>query len=340
MISKYLEKLINKEDLSMEESYNISSSIMKGELSEAQIASLLSLLRMKGETADEISGFAKAMLENANIIEINDKNSIDTCGTGGDGKNTFNVSTLTALIVASSGVTVSKHGNRSVSSNSGSADILEKLGVKIDLNPDEVKKCINSVGIGFMFAPKFHPSMRFVAKVRRELGIRTIFNVLGPLTNPARASVQLLGVYDKSIMKKMARVLVNLGAKRAMVICGQDGFDEITLTGKTDVIEVENGNLKTYTIDPIDFGFEYCKLEDIQSSGIDENERIIHSILNGEKGHKRNMALINSGTCLYLAGKVKSIDEGIELAKKLIDSKETQKKLDDFVSFTNGDING
>lgn len=334
MLNHYIKKLIEGYDLTIEEATDAMNTIMSGEATEAQIGSYLTALRMKGETIDEITGCAKGMREKCARL-ISDENLMDIVGTGGDGTNTFNVSTISAFIVAAAGVKVAKHGNRSVSSKCGAADVLEALGVKLDLSKEDNEKVLEETGMCFLFAPAYHSAMKYVAKPRRELGIRTIFNILGPLANPAYANMQVTGVYSEDLVEPMAQVLSNLGIKRAMVVHGIDGVDEVSICGPTKVCEVrESGELRSYYIDPESLGLSLAKPEDIKGGNAIENRDILLSILKGEKGAKRNMVLMNSAIALYLARDNTSLKECIHIAEDKIDSGEALKKMETFVKAT------
>lgn len=335
MLRKAISKLIEGKNLSEAEIVEALSCIMEGKATQAQIGSFITALRIKGETTEEITGCAKVMREKAERISPNVEYYIDTCGTGGDGTNTFNISTAVAFVAAAGGVAVAKHGNRSVSSRSGSADVLEVLGANIDLNPMQVKECIEQVGIGFMFAPAFHKSMKYAAGPRKELGIRTVFNILGPLTNPANAKGQLLGVFSEKLTEPVANVLLNLGIERAMVIHGRDGMDEITTTTSTKVSEVRNNEVVNYELNPEKYGFKLASKEDLTGKDAEENAKIILGIFNGEKGPKRDIVVLNSAAALYVGKVASCIEEGIEIAQEIIDSKKALKKLNEFVDMTN-----
>ena len=287
MLKEAIAKLIEGKNLNEDEAISSLDCIMSGKATDAQIGSFITALRIKGETIEEVTGCAKVMREKAYKINPKIDYYIDTCGTGGDGSNTFNISTATAFVAAAGGVPVAKHGNRSVSSKSGSADVLESLGINIDVPPETAKECIEKVGIGFMFAPHFHKSMKYAAGPRKELGVRTIFNILGPLTNPANAKGQVLGVFDEKLTEPVANVLLNLGVEKAMVIHGLDGMDEITTTTRTKVSEVRDGSIINYYIDPEEYGFSLAKKEELLGGEAKENADIICSIFNGEKGKKR-----------------------------------------------------
>ncbi len=307
---------------------------MQGEATSAQIASYLTALRIKGESIDEITASALVMREKAAKLQHN-LDVVEIVGTGGDEAYTFNISTVSAFLLAAAGVPVAKHGNRSVSSKCGAADLLEALGTKLDLTPEENAKVLQDTGMCFMFAPVYHASMKNAAPIRKEIGIRTIFNILGPLANPAGAAIQLLGVYDRSLILPMAQVLANLGVKRGMVVCGEDGLDEITLTGKTEVCEIKDGKLTSYQIDPKDYGLSYCRSEELVGGDAKENAAIARSLLKGEKGPKREIVCLNTAACLYLADKAANIEEGITLAKSLLDSGKAYEKMEAFVRATN-----
>ncbi|MEO0293272.1 MAG: anthranilate phosphoribosyltransferase [candidate division WOR-3 bacterium] len=327
-IKDAIKKVVEEENLTQEEAYKVALSIMNGETTDAQIASLITGMRMKGETVDEITGFVRAMREKVTKINVPIECLIDTCGTGGDGVGTFNISTISAFVAAGANCKVAKHGNRSVSSRCGSADLLKELGINIENPPEKVEKCIQEAGFGFLFAPLLHPAMKYAIGPRREMGIRTIFNILGPLTNPAGAKRQLLGVYSKELTSTIANVLLNLGSIHCMVVHGEDGLDEITTTGKTFVSELKMGEIIEYTITPEDFGIKRANLEELKGGTPEENAKITVSILKGEKGPKRDVTLLNAGAAIYIAGKANSLEEGIEKAKESIDSGEALRKLD------------
>lgn len=333
MLKEAIEKIIMRENLTELEAKSAMDSIMKGESSSALIGGYLIGLRMKGETIDEITGSAKSMIGNAVRLKLDSPYVIDTCGTGGDGGRTFNISTAVAIITSSAGVKIAKHGNRAVSSKSGSADVLSELGVKIDLEPDITKKFIDDVGFGFLYAPKYHSAMKNVAPIRRELGLRTVFNILGPLTNPASVKGQVLGVYDKKLTHVLAEVLLKLGCERALVVYGNDGLDEITTTTTTTVSEVKNGTVIDYTIDPHDYGINLSKDTDINGGDSKENAKIILDILEGQKGPKRDIVVLNSAAALYVGKAVDNIKEGVMLAEHLIDSGAALGKLNEILSY-------
>lgn len=331
-----ISNIVSRKDLSQTEISSVMEIIMEGEATPAQIGALLTGLRMKGETVDEIAGAAKVMREKAVRIHVNlshEEPLVDTCGTGGDGAHTFNVSTTAAFVVAGAGVKVAKHGNRSVSSRSGSADVLEALGVKLALSPEDVARAVEIIGIGFMFAPALHPAMKYAIGPRREIGIRTIFNVLGPLTNPAWANVQLLGVYDPLLTKLLAEVLGRLGSKRAWVVHGEGGLDELSLLGKSYVAQWDKNEVTEFVIRPEDAGLKPCKVEDLMGGDAGKNARILKDIISGEKGPKRDMVILNAGAAIYLAGRAKSLKEGVILAAESIDSMEAMKRLEALKAF-------
>ncbi len=327
-IKEAIRKAIEKEDINQENAYEVALSIMSGEATDAQIGSLITALRMKGETVDEITGFVKAMRDKVTRIKAPEEYLIDTCGTGGDNAGTFNISTISALVAAGAGCTVAKHGNRSVSSQCGSADLLIELGVKIENTPEKIEKCIEEAGVGFLFAPLLHPAMKYAIGPRREMAVRTIFNILGPLTNPASAKRQLLGIYAKELTTPIANVLANLDSIHCMIVHGEDGLDEITTTGKTYVSELKDGKVTEYTISPEDFGMVKRPPEDLKGGTPGTNAKIALNLLEGGTGGKREVTILNSGAAIYVAGKAESLADGIEKAKESIDSGEALKKLE------------
>ena len=335
MIKEALTKVVKGEDLTVEESVAVMEEIMTGGASPAQIGAFITALRMKGETAEEITGAARVMREKATKIDAGEGTVIDTCGTGGDETGTFNISTATAFVVAGCGQKVAKHGNRSVSSKCGSADVLGALGVNVEAEVSRVEECLKEVGIGFLFAPMLHGAMKYAAPVRREIGIRSIFNVLGPLTNPAGATCQLLGVYDPILTDLLARVLLNLGTSHAFVVRGEDGLDEITLTGETKVTELKDGAIKSYHLKPEDYGFKRCKPEDLRGGGPEENAKIIMKILEGEKGPKRDVVLLNAAPALVMGTKARDLADAVAIARGAVDSGEALKKLESLIEITN-----
>jgi len=329
-----IEKLKNKENLGREEIEKVMHAIMSGGLSEKQIEEFLLALRAKGATVDEITGAAKIMRAFVIGIKTKHKKILDTCGTGGDKKNTFNISTLVAIVVAGAGVAVAKHGNRSVSSKCGSADILEGLGVNLNLEQQQLSACLDEVGIAFLFAQNLHPAMKNVAAIRKKLGVETIFNILGPLTNPAQTTHQMMGVYSRELVEPMAQVLKNLGLKRAIVVHGSDGLDEITTTAKTFISEYNGKEIISYDISPDELWLSPAKIRNLEGGDIRMNTLIFKDILNGNTGPKRDIVVLNAAYALYVAEHVKSISQGLDVAKETIDSGKALKKLDELVSFT------
>jgi anthranilate phosphoribosyltransferase len=334
MIKEAIHMLVNSINLSEKETAECMREIMEGNATDAQIGAFLSALRMKGETVEEITGAARIMREKAATIQAPD-GVLDTCGTGGDMSHTFNISTTVAFVVAGTGLPVAKHGNRSVSSRSGSADVLEALGVKIDLPPARVERCLFETGFGFLFAPLFHPAMKYAIGPRREMGIRTIFNILGPLTNPAGAQRQILGVFADKLTETLAKVLGNLGALHAMVVHGEDGLDEVSITDKTKVSQLKDSKTDTFTIAPEDFGIWRSAIEHIRGGNKEDNAAITLSILKGEKGPKRDIVLINSAAALVVGGKTDDLRTGFGMAAESIDSGMALKKLEDVKRVSN-----
>lgn len=332
MIKEAIVKIVNKQDLTYNEAYNVMDEIMSGKTTPTQNAAFLASLSTKSaraETTDEIAGCAAAMRAHAIKLET-DMELFDIVGTGGDNAHSFNISTTSALVAAAGGMKVAKHGNRAASSQCGTADCLEALGVNINQSPEKCKELLEEVGMCFFFAQKYHTSMKYVGAIRKELGFRTVFNILGPLTNPGTLSMQLLGVYDDYLVQPLAQVLINLGVKRGMVVYGQDKLDEISLSAPTTICEIRDGWFKTFVITPEEFGFKRCTKEDLKGGTPKENAKFTLEILQGKKGHKRNAVLLNAGVSLYIGGKAESINEGIVLAAELIDSgkvTETLKKL-------------
>ena len=322
-----LNKIVNKNNLTESEAIDSMNMIMSGELTDSLIASFLTAMRMKGETIEEITGFAKVMREKAAKIDVSDYDIVDTCGTGGDSSNTFNISTASAIVAAAAGVKIAKHGNRSASSKSGSADLLEKLEFNLDSSLETIKDNIINKNLGFMFAPKHHSSMKYVMPARKEMGIRTVFNILGPLSNPANAKYQLLGVFNQNLTEKLAEVLGNLGSNHVFVVAADDGLDEISLMSKTKISEYKDGKVITFEFDPREYGFEFCKLEDLQVKNSEESKEVVLKILEGEEGPKRDIIILNTAFILLVSEKVKTIEEGIHLAQKTIDSKQALNKL-------------
>jgi len=334
-IREAIEKLVNRVNLSEAETIDVMNQIMTGEATPLQVASFLTALRVKGETVEEITGAARVMREKAHRVNVGSKTVLDTCGTGGDQKGTFNISTASAFVVAGAGVNVAKHGNRSVSSQSGSADVLGALGVKIDAPKERVEACIDKVGIGFLFAPLLHEAMKYAVQPRRDIGIRTVFNLLGPLTNPAMASHQLLGLYSGELVGVVAHVLKNLGSVRAMAVHGLEGLDEISLCGPTKVAELRDGQVKEYTIEPEPLGLKKCRLEDLRGGNAEASAAIVRGVLRGDKGPPRDVVLLNSGAALYVSGTAATIAEGLRLAAESIDSGKARQKLEQLIQMTN-----
>ncbi len=337
MIKEAIIKIVDKQDLTYDEAYAVMNEIMSGETSPTQNAAFLAALSTKStkaETVDEIAGCAAAMRDHA--LKVNHSMDVlEIVGTGGDGAHSFNISTTSALVAAAGGVKIAKHGNRAASSSCGTADCLEALGVNLDLSPEKCVELLEKAGICFFFAQKYHTSMKYVGPIRKELGIRTVFNILGPLTNPASPNRQLLGVYDQSLVEPLARVLYSLGVKRGMVVYGMDKMDEISASSSTFVCEFNNGEYKTYTIKPEDFGLTTCKKEDLVGGTPDENAAITVSILKGEKGPKRNAVLMNAGAALYIAEKAESLADGVKLAGEIIDSGKALEVLEVFKTESN-----
>ncbi len=337
MIKEAIIKIVDKQDLTYDEAYAVINEIMSGETSPTQNAAFLAALSTKStkaETIDEIAGCAAAMRDHAMKVNC-DMDVMEIVGTGGDGANSFNISTTSALVAACGGVKIAKHGNRAASSKCGTADCLEALGVNIDLSPEKCLELLEKVGICFFFAQKYHTSMKYVGPIRKELGIRTVFNILGPLTNPASPKMQLLGVYDESLVEPLAKVLTNLGVKRGMVVYGMDKMDEISASAPTRICEFDNGEYKTYTIKPEDFGLTTCKKEDLVGGAPAENAKITLDILRGEKGPKRNAVLLNAGAALYIAKKAATFEDGVKLAGEIIDSGKVLETLEAFKAESN-----
>lgn len=337
MIKEAIVKIVNKGDLTYDEAYSVMNEIMSGETSPTQNAAFLAALSTKSakaETTDEIAGCAAAMRDHATRVE-SDMELFEIVGTGGDNAHSFNISTTAALVCAAGGMKVAKHGNRAASSKCGTADCLEALGVNIEQSPELCVKLLREVGMCFFFAQKYHTSMKYVGAIRKELGFRTVFNILGPLTNPGSPKRQLLGVYDEYLVEPLAQVLINLGLERGMVVYGKDKLDEISMSAPTTICEFKDGWFKTYTVCPEDFGFERCKKQDLEGGTPEENAKITLAILNGEKGHKRNAVLMNAGAALYIGGKAKSMKDGVKLAAEIIDSGKAAKTLEQFVAMSN-----
>ncbi len=333
MIKEAIATLVDGRSLTTEEAASVMEEIMEGEVTPAQFGAFVTALRLNGETVDEIVGLVRTMRAKAIPVTVAGP-VVDTCGTGGDGSHTFNISTAAAFVAAGAGLKVAKHGNRAMSSRCGSADVLEALGVKIDLNAEQVQKCLQEVGMGFMFAPVFHPAMKYASAPRREIGIRTVFNIIGPLTNPAGAKAQVLGVADGLLVEKLALVLQSLGCHHALVVHGDDGLDEITITGKTRVCELKGGRIKSYSISPGDFGLSQASLENLKGGSADENAALLRRILAGVTGPQRDVVLMNAAAVLLAGEKVGTLQEGISLAKEVIDSGHALMKLEQLIEFS------
>ncbi len=330
-----LRKVVNRENLTQGEAKEAMRVIMKGEATPAQIAGFLVALRMKGETVAEITGFAEAMKESAIKVDTKHRPVVDTCGTGGDRLKTFNVSTVAAFIVAGAGITVAKHGNRSVTSKAGSADVLEALGFNLQMRPERAKQALDEIGIAFLFAPNFHPAMKHALGPRRELGLRTVFNLLGPIVNPCPLDGQLMGVYEGSLTPIVARVLSNLGVKRAFVVHSLDGMDEISITSATQVSEVKGGEVSTYVVFPEDFGFKRTDPRELEGGNAEENAKLMRLILNNElEGPKRDVVILNAAAAIVAAGVADSIKDAIPIAEESLKSKAALKKLDALIEFS------
>ena len=332
MLAEAFSKLTDKKDLTSEEAVAAMREIMSGGVSDSLLAGFLVALRAKGETAEEIAAFARVLREQGTRIRTRRVNVVDTCGTGGDGKGTFNVSTAAAIIAAGAGVAVAKHGNRAVSSSCGSADVLEALGLRLDLSPEKVGTILDEIGITFLFAPQMHSAMRHAAKVRKELGIRTVFNILGPLANPANAKRQLLGVYRADIGQRMAEALRDLGSEHALIVHGEGGVDEVTATGKTLAWELLEGKIRHFTIENVGLGLSQHKNSDIRGSDPQTNAAIIRSILDGKPGAPREIALLNAASAILVSGKTPSMSEGVKMATDSVDSGRASTKLKDWIA--------
>jgi len=346
MILDAISKAVDMKDLTREEASLVMEEIMSGKATDSQIASFLTALRIKNVTVEELIGFVKVMREKAESIPTKEKVTegisdtsremlVDTCGTGGDARGTFNVSTATTFVVAGSGIRVAKHGNRSVSSFCGSADVIESLGINLELNPEQVGRCIDEVGIGFLFAPLLHKAMKHVMTARKDIKIRTVFNILGPLTNPAKANAQLLGVFNGDLTEKMAYVLKEFDCKGAFIVHGMDGLDEITNTSDTKITQLKDKKIKTFYVKPEDFGIERASMQDIQGGDVKENTKIILNILKGKKGPKRDIVLLNAGAGIMVAGKAESIREGINISEEVVDSGKAMEKLKKLIELSN-----
>ena len=339
MIKETIVKIVNKQDLTYDEAYTVMNEIMSGKTTATQNAAFLAALSTKSaraETINEIAGCAAAMRDHATKVET-DMELFEIVGTGGDGANSFNISTTSALVAAAGGMKVAKHGNRAASSKCGAADCLEALGVNINQSPDKCRELLNTVGICFFFAQKYHSSMKYVGAIRKELGFRTVFNILGPLTNPGKPSLQILGVYAEYLVAPLAQVLISLGVKRGMIVYGQDKLDEISLSAPTTICEIKDGWIRQTVITPEEFGFARCTREDLRGGDPEDNAKITRSILNGEHGHKRNAVLLNAGAALYVGGKADSFKAGVKLAAELIDSGKALDTLERFIRRSHDD---
>lgn len=334
MIKEAIHKVFKKENLTYEEAEAVMNEIMEGEASAVQMSSYLTALSMKGETVEEITASAAGMRAHC-VRLLHDMDVLEIVGTGGDGANSFNISTTSSLVISAAGIPVAKHGNRAASSKCGAADVLEALGVNITITPEKSRELLEKIGICFLFAQNYHFAMKYVAPVRKELGIRTIFNILGPLANPAGANMELMGVYDESLVEPLAHVLANLGVKRALVVYGTDGLDEISLSAPTKVCEVKDGTFTSYEITPEQFGLTRCSKDDLVGGTPAENAQITRDILAGKPGPKRDAVLMNAGAAIYMAGKADSVQKGIDLAKEIIDSGKAAEQLAKFVELSN-----
>lgn len=334
MISEALAKLVEREDLSREETRGVMEEIMSGQAHEAQIGAFLTALRMKGETVDELTGLAEVMLSKVVAVCPARRFVVDTCGTGGDCSGTFNISTTAALVAAGAGVCIAKHGNRSVSSHSGSADLLEALGVSLELSPEQVAQCIDEVSIGFMYAPALHPAMKHVMPSRKAMGIRTVFNMLGPLTNPAKAPAQILGVYSGELTEVFAHILRNLGSQHALVVHGDGGLDELSTVGSSKISELKDGETKSYSVEPENFGLIRASLSDLQGGDVAKNVKITKAVLEGREGPQRDIVVLNAAGAILVGGKANKLANGVELAKQSIDSGAARKKLESLVNLS------
>lgn len=336
MIKEAILKLSKKENLNYEEAKEVMNEIMSGKATAVQMSSYLTALSMKGETIEEITGSAAGMRANC-IKLLHNMEVLEIVGTGGDNSNSFNISTASAIVIAAGGVAVAKHGNRAASSKCGAADVLEELGININISPEKSREILSKINICFLFAQNYHIAMKYVAPVRKELGIRTVFNILGPLSNPAGANIELMGVYDESLIESLAKVMQNLGVKRGMVVYGTDKIDEISMSSETKVCEIlDKENLKSYTISPKDFGYDFCDKKELEGGSVKENAEIIRNIFNlKDNGAKRKAVCMNAGAGFYIAKKVKNIKEGVQMAESLIDEKKAFEKLEDFIKESN-----
>jgi anthranilate phosphoribosyltransferase len=334
MIREAIMSLSRKQDLPYETAEAVMNEIMTGEATPVQMSAYLTALSLKGETTDEITASASGMRAHC-IRLLHDVDALEIVGTGGDHAKTFNISTTAALIAAAAGIPVAKHGNRSASSQCGAADVLEALGVNINIPPEKSAELLKKIGICFLFAQNYHIAMKYVAPIRRELAIRTVFNILGPLTNPAGAKMELMGVYDRELVEPLAQVLCNLGVKSAMVVHGNDGLDEISLSAPTFVCEVKDGWVRSYTITPEQFGFERCAKEDLQGGLPEENADILRAVLRGERGARRDAVVLNAAAAMFVAGRYETIEAAVKVAADVIDSGKAFEKLDEFIRFSN-----
>ena len=334
MIKEAILSLSKKQDLTYETAEAVMHEIMTGEATPVQMSAYLTALSLKGETTTEITASAAGMRRHC-VRLLHDIDALEIVGTGGDHANTFNISTTAAIIAAAAGIPIAKHGNRSASSQCGAADVLEALGVNISISPEKSAALLKTIGICFLFAQNYHIAMKYVAPIRKELAIRTVFNILGPLTNPAGAKMELLGVYDRDLVEPLAQVMCNLGVKSAAVVHGEDGLDEISLSSPTFVCEVKDGWTRSYMVTPEQFGFERCKKEDLQGGAPDENAKILKAVLRGEKGAKRNAAVLNAAAAMFVTGKYETIDAAVRIAEEVIDSGKAAAKLDEFIRFSN-----
>ncbi|MBN1317684.1 MAG: anthranilate phosphoribosyltransferase [Anaerolineales bacterium] len=334
-IKQAINELLASQDLTESLAEAVMEEIMSGQATAAQIGGFLIALRLKGETAVEVTGLTRAMRRNCIPVRCRRQNLVDTCGTGGDGRGTFNISTAAAFVAAGAGLAIAKHGNRSVSSKCGSADVLQALGVRLDLEPQKVATCIDQVGIGFLFAPLLHPAMKHIVGPRREMGVRTVFNILGPLANPAGAQVQILGVYDQALVLMMARVLNALGSCSAYIVHSADGLDELSTTGPNQVAQLEDGQVRTFTLDPIELGLPRAKLDDLVGGDAEDNAALIRQVLDGELGPRRDIVLLNAAAALAAGGLAADLRSGLDMAAHSIDSGAAREKLAAMVAFTN-----
>ncbi len=335
MLQEAIAKLINGVNLTKQETINVFNQIMNGEATDAQIGAYLVAQRMTGEGIEEISGAAQVMREKATVIPIKAIDPVDTCGTGGDSSGSFNISTTSAFVVAGAGVPVAKHGNRSISSKCGSSDVLGELGVYLQITPEQAGECVDTIGISFLFAPLLHPAMKYAIGPRKEIAQRSIFNVLGPLTNPAGAKRQVMGVFDQTLTPTLAHVLGELGSEHVWVVAGDDGIDEISLCDATQISEFKDGKVDTFKINPSDYGFSICKPQDLAGAGVQENAVILKEVLSGKVGPCRDIVVLNAGAAIYIGGRAQSFKEGIAKAKESIDSGKALEKLNGLIALTN-----